>query len=175
MMRLVRPRGFIPVHGTFLHLRRHEALAKSMGIEETLVVENGAVVDVSDEGLRVVDQARVGRIHVDAGEEIPDEVLRDRALLAELGMAVAVVRVDSRGRPIGELSVLTRGVVPDEEELDVVRDARRHVQEELSSWDPREISPDPSEVEERARRALRRFFAKALNRRPLTWAVVVQE
>ena len=175
MMRLVRPRGFIPVHGTFLHLRRHEALAKSMGIDETLVVENGAVVEVSDEGLAIIDQARVGRIHVDAGEEIPEEVLRDRALLAELGMAVAVVRIDRSGRPIGELSVLTRGVVPDEEEPEVVRGAQRHILEELSSWKPRHITPDPSEVEDRARRALRRFFARELNRRPLTWAVVVEE
>jgi ribonuclease J len=173
MLSLVRPRGFVPVHGTFLHLKRHEALARSMGVTDTLVVENGAVVEVGGDALRVVDQAPVGRVHVDAGEEIPEAVLRDRARLAELGMAVAVVRVDGRGRPVGEPQIVTRGVLHEEEETEVVADACRFVAEDLAGWSSPELSLDPVDVEERARRALKRYFGRRLGRKPLTWAVVV--
>ncbi len=174
MLELVRPRAFIPVHGTFLHLKRHEALAREMGVVESALVENGAVVEIDDAGVRVVDEAHVGRVHVDAGEEIPDRVLADRALLAELGMAVAFVRVDRRGRPLGEPQIVTRGVFHEEAEPDVTEDARRFVADELLSWKSPALEVDPAEVEERARRALRRYFGRRLGKKPLTWAVVVQ-
>ena len=41
MIELVRPRAFLPVHGTLHHLRSHAALAKECGVATTLVVENG--------------------------------------------------------------------------------------------------------------------------------------
>lgn len=174
VLELVRPRGFVPVHGTFLHLKRHDALARSMGVPESLVVENGDVVEVDEDGMRVVDQAQVGRIHVDAGEEIPSQVLRDRALLAELGMAIAFVRVDSRGCPVGEPEVITRGVVHEEQEPETVAGARRFVADELTGWTSPRLDFDPYEIEDRARRALKRYFGRQLGRKPLTWAVVVQ-
>jgi len=94
MLELVRPRAFMPVHGTLVHLEHHALLAEEAGVEQCLVVENGAVVEMTSEGVEVVDRTEVGRVHVDAGEEIPETVLRDRALLAELGIAVVVVPLD---------------------------------------------------------------------------------
>jgi ribonuclease J len=41
MIELVRPRAFLPVHGTLHHLRSHSALAKDCGVASSLVIENG--------------------------------------------------------------------------------------------------------------------------------------
>lgn len=41
MIELVRPRAFLPVHGTLHHLTSHAALAKSCGVPRTIVIENG--------------------------------------------------------------------------------------------------------------------------------------
>ncbi len=97
MLRLVRPASFLPVHGTRMHLERHAALAAAEGVKETLVVENGSVVEVTPSALSVVDSAPVGRVAVDRRRELPSEVLSERATLGELGCAFAVVPVSARG------------------------------------------------------------------------------
>jgi ribonuclease J len=174
MIELTMPRAFVPVHGTLLHMTRHAALAAECGVAERLVVENGAVVSVGDGGTTVAGTTPVGRVHVVAGEEIPDEVLRDRALLGELGIATAVVTLDARGRLVGDPEITTRGVLADEDEPELLADARRYVGGELSGLSGPRIDIDVDAFREAARRALARFFGRALGRKPLTAAVVVR-
>jgi ribonuclease J len=176
MLELVRPRFFVPLHGTLMHLERHAELARASGVEAALVVENGAIVEASASGLSIVDRAQTGRVHVDAGEEVAPDVLRDRARLAELGMAMAVVLLES-GYVLRSVEVVTRGVVAEEREAEVVTDACDYLEDELREWlDRRErdrAEIDPREAEDHARRALSRYFRRTLGRRPLTYAVVV--
>jgi ribonuclease J len=174
MLELVRPRAFLPVHGTYHHLTRHADLAREMGVEDVLVVENGSAVEVDAQGMRVAGRVPVGRIHVDAGEPIHEEVLRDRALLGELGMAVVVVQVDARGQPTGATEVVTRGVVHEEREPEVVSGAQRYVAERLKEDPSPPEGYDEADLRERARRALRRYLLRTLGRKPLTYAVVVR-
>jgi ribonuclease J len=170
MLGLVRPEAFIPVHGTRMHLERHAALARAEGVRETLVVENGAVVEVDDNGLAVVDHATVGRVAVDRHREIPREVLEERALLGELGCAFVVVPLDAAGRLHGRVSVVTRGVVGDDEGDALEMAAERFVQAELEGT-KRSRKHDPEALTELARRALRRFFRRELGRKPVTVAL----
>ncbi|MFW5875708.1 MAG: ribonuclease J [Myxococcota bacterium] len=172
MVELVQPRAFMPVHGTYHHLTRHAQLARDAGVDDTLVVENGAVVEVDDTGMRVADRAPVGRVHVDAGEPIHEDVLRDRALLGELGMALVVLQVDREGRLASPPEIVTRGVIHDEAEAELVSGAQQHVADVLGGQGPRPGDELP-ELEERARRALRRYLVRSLGRKPLTYAVAV--
>lgn len=174
LLDLVRPRSFVPVHGTFHHLARHAALAREAGVTDTLVVENGAILELDASSMRVAGRAPTGRIHVDAGEEIPDIVLRDRALLAELGIAIVVVSLDRHGQRVGMPHVLTRGVVSDEAEADVAEEARQYVADELDGYESPRLVPDEEDLRERAQRALKRYFGRRVGRKPLSWAVVVR-
>src|SRR5690606_38553661 len=54
MLELTRPRAFLPVHGTLHHLLRHAELARSWGVAETLVIENGRVARF--DGASLVDE-----------------------------------------------------------------------------------------------------------------------
>ncbi len=174
LIEMVRPQAFMPVHGTFHHLAAHARLARELGVPEIRVVENGAVVEVTPERVEVVDQAPAGRVHVDAGEAIPDVVLRDRALLAEVGIAVVVVSVDRDGRPVSPPDIVTRGVVHEEAEEEMLAQARQAVADALSRRASRRLGFDEGEVRDIARRELRRHFARHLGRKPLTYCVVVQ-
>jgi ribonuclease J len=174
MLTLVRPQGFMPVHGTYDHLTQHAALAREMGVDDVLVVENGQVVEVGPERLRVAGRAPVGRVHVDAGEPIHEDVLRDRALLGELGVAVVVVAIDRRGDPVGVPEVITQGVVHEEQEAELAIEAQRHVAETLGRSRGPDRDFDEAELRERARRSLKRYLWRKLGRKPLTHAVVIQ-
>jgi ribonuclease J len=175
MIALTRPSGFLPVHGTFHHLSRHAALAHEAGVGEHLVVENGAIVEVDRSAMRIVGHAPVGRISVDAGEEIPESVLRDRALLAESGVAMAVLVVDSSGRRlVQDPDIVTRGVLQEEASSGLIADARADLADAVYALRSPLDRVDDETLRELARRTMKRFFARELGRKPLTYAVVVR-
>ena len=175
MIELTRPDGFLPVHGSYHHLRRHAELAHEAGVGEHLVVENGAIVEVDRAAMRVVGHAPVGRISVDAGEEIPDAVLRDRALLAENGVVMAVLVVDASGkRLVQEPDVVTRGVLLEEASAGLLADARADLADAVYALRSPLDRVDDESLRELARRTLKRFFWRELRRKPLTYAIVVR-
>src|SRR5580658_3159899 len=95
MIELVRPRGFIPVHGTLHHLSRHAALARDLGVPEVSVLENGNVAHVDAEGMHEGDRVHSGRVHVFARRALPASVVSERAALASRGAAHVVVQLDT--------------------------------------------------------------------------------
>lgn len=171
MLELTRPRAFIPVHGSYVHLTRHAALAQRMGIPEIVIVENGAVVELDDEGTRVAGQLPIGRIHLQGGESIDDSVLHERTRLAEAGVVVVTVRLDARGRLADRAHIGTRGVVDTETlaDLGVVRAAQAEVAVAIDGL-PKHSSREAIELA--VSRAARRVFRDALGFKPTVHAVV---
>jgi ribonuclease J len=123
MIELVRPRGFIPLHGTRHHLVRHAALAASLGVPETLVLENGDVGLVDDGLLRQEGRWTSGRVHLGFGREVPGEILKERSTLAAEGVVFVVVPV-SQAQEVGELQLHSRGVLAEPERSTVLAAAK---------------------------------------------------
>ncbi len=173
LIELLRPASFLPVHGTYLHLKRHAELARASGVSDVLMAENGTIVELGDEGLRTAGSVPIGRVHRERGTPVAERVIRDRALLAELGMAVVTVMVDGRGRPVGAADLLTRGVLHEDEHEDLLDEACDTVLRALhgARWIVDRPSEDDLEIE--AKRALKRFFARRLGKKPLCYAVVL--
>ncbi|OJY15664.1 MAG: hypothetical protein BGO98_23610 [Myxococcales bacterium 68-20] len=113
MIELVRPRCFVPVHGTIHHLTRHAALAREMGVPSIAVVENGRAVEVTEDRVMLGETFGAGRVHVWAGREVPTTVLRERAALAQEGAAFCFVTIDPAGT-ILNVFIETRGVMNDD-------------------------------------------------------------
>ena len=111
MIELIRPRSFVPVHGTFHHLKRHAELATELGVERAVVIENGSTLRWQDGELKRADAVQHGRVYVDEGIELSADVMRERVLLAHQGVVVTTVEVDDRGMLVGEPVISTRGVV----------------------------------------------------------------
>lgn len=111
MIELVRPRCFVPVHGTLHHLLRHQALARSLGVEETLVVENGTPVLCDGERLEADADVPHGKVPIAiGGEELGDNTYRSRVDLARSGVALISLALDRDGELAAAPQVSTRGV-----------------------------------------------------------------
>jgi ribonuclease J len=111
MLELVRPRCFLPVHGTLSHLRHHAALAEELGVSQVKVVEDG--VPVLCDGSALSTEARVpqGRIAVAiGGEPLGEETLRERAELARSGVVVVALTLDRERASAAPPRVMARGV-----------------------------------------------------------------
>jgi ribonuclease J len=174
MIELVRPRGFVPVHGTLHHLKRHADFARELGVPEVLLAEDGDVVTVGADGLRKTDFTMVGKVATYDGEEIPEEVLREREALGRAGIAVVTVTVDARGQLLAAPVVSTRGVLDEGEDTDLLRAAAVEVGKALDGRPFHAERPTDEQIVEVAQRAVRRNLDGITGSRPVTVVHVVR-
>ena len=135
------------------------------------VIENGMVLEVDDAGSRITSSVASGRVHVQGGTELADVVLRDRVLMAEVGIVVITLTIETDGSVAQSPQVLTRGVVLEDEEdelLSRVSDDIERVARRLG----KHASDD--ELREAACRTARRIFRDEVGFRPLTHCIVAR-
>jgi ribonuclease J len=178
MLNMIRPKYFIPVHGEYRHLVIHGNLARGVFVEEKNVIlaEDGDIVEFTGEGAGVAGRVESGKVFVDGKGvgDVSDMVLKDRVHLSKDGMVLAVVALNEKtGEIIYGPDIITRGLVFEQESAGLMERARTAVLETLNSINV-EAKTDPIEVKEEIRRALRRFFNKALERRPVILPVVLE-
>lgn len=171
LIELTRPHNFVPVHGSYVHLQRHAALARALGVPNTLVLENGDVLALDGGNARVVERVPTGRRHIQQGIEVTREVLRDRSRLSESGVVFVVLELDADGRAVGHPVVTTRGLFAAAElaARGLPRDAELAVLRAVAALTP---GTDAAAYQQAVERAARRAFRQVLGLRPLVHAVL---
>ena len=178
MLNLTRPRYFIPIHGEYRHLVRHAAHAAEAGIapEDCFVLEDGDVLEIDGAGARRAEPVAAGRVFVDGKGvgDVGDVVLRDRRHLSDGGLVLAILAINQHtGEVISGPDLISRGFVVEEESQAYFERAKEVVLEALAALAP-ESRTIPVEVKEEMRKALRRYFKKTLERRPVILPVVME-
>ena len=94
VLALLRPKAVMPVHGEFRMLAAHAQLARESGVPEEgiILAENGSVVELSENGCRIIDKVQAGMTFVDGlgVGDVHDVALRDRRRLSEDGVLIVV-------------------------------------------------------------------------------------
>ncbi len=178
LLRRVRPRWLVPVHGEYRMLAQHARLAAAAGgpADSVLLAEDGDVLRLS--AARAVREGRTpaGRVLLDRGgnSEIEDLVIRDRRHLSSEGIVVPIVVVDRATGQLGSApEIVTRGFVAPEEAQELVDEAARLLERAMSDR-PAEERKDVEATRERVRGELRRFFKRRTQRRPMVIPVVME-
>lgn len=178
MLNMVKPRYFMPVHGEYRHLVLHGRLAGKVGIpgENIIIAEDGDVIPFDKDGLLQRGKAESGRVFVD-GKGVGDVgamVLKDRSHLSQDGMVLAVVALNgTTGEIVYGPEIITRGLMFEEGSAELIENAKNIVLDTLNSVNV-EVKTEQLEVKEEIRRALRRFFNKALDRKPVILPVIIE-
>ncbi len=176
VIRLARPGHFVPVHGEYRHLARHAAHAAAEGVPGRDVIVDGQVLELSDAGVRVLDEpVPVGRVYTDRdallGADIGALVVKDRRLLAEAGLCIAVLAVEkSTGAIVRGPELFAKGVAGFEGAEEELRGEALRALEELSP----QSRADALEVQEALRVAVRRWFRRTTGRKPTVLPVVLE-
>jgi ribonuclease J len=174
LINLVRPKFFIPVHGDYRNLRRHAQLAMETGaVEHAIVIEDGDVLELSHDDARKKDKVTAGRVLIDSGSTIDvveDLVIRDRRILSEDGLVLAVLAINKRtGKVEREPEIVMRGFGG----ADITEDARIVVLKTLDELSG-EQKTDYGMVKEKVRVDLKRLIQKTTGRRPLIMPVILE-
>lgn len=164
MIELVRPRCFVPVHGTIHHLTRHGELATDTGVPEVCVAENGRVIELTAKAIRVAETLPTGRVHVFAGRPIPPAILRERQVLAEEGFVSCALTL-SRSADPPQIDLITRGVLEEASFPEEIADVKSAVRAGIAELPDR---ADDAQIGEAARLAIRRTFNRTRGKKPMT-------
>ena len=92
LMRCLRPKQFIPIHGTFSHLHANELIPAEHQLKDTksYTMENGDVMDVTKTSVKRFKRIDPESEFIDSESYVPIayETLRERLRIGELGMAI---------------------------------------------------------------------------------------
>jgi ribonuclease J len=114
VMALVRPKAVMPVHGEYRMLAANARLATDAGVapDAIVIAENGSVVELDANGVRLVDRVEAGVTFVDGlgVGDIGDVALRDRRRMGADGILIIVATIASRnGSRSASVEVVPRG------------------------------------------------------------------
>ena len=171
---LIKPKFFIPVHGEYRHLKLHQKLAISMGVPErnTMIADLGNVIEIGPNSITKAPDVTSGKRLVDGYGvgDMESVVLRDRKQLGEDGVCVAMVYVNSMGKLSRKPELMSRGFVYNDEQNEVVSEAKLFLKEALENTDLKEM--DKPLIKQLVKKTLTNFFFKKTKRRPLILTII---
>ena len=177
MLAMVHPQFFMPIHGEYRQLVLHAKLAHSMGIpaDHIIVAEDGDVVEVTPEGVKVVNHTPCGNVFVDGlgVGDVGQVVMRDRQVLAQDGILLAVLTVDKEtGQPLAGPDIISRGFVYMRDAEELLESARERILESFIGLNGH--SSDWSFVKDKIKHTLSEFLYEKTHRRPMILPVVME-
>ncbi len=174
---IVEPEWYVPIHGEYRHLVANAALGRRMGVapDQVMLCEDGDVIVIDDDGLRLGDRVPAGYVYVDGIiGDVGTGVIRDRRVLAEEGVVVVVVTVDVQTAEIVTgPEIITRGWVYAPEAEDLLDEACDTVAEAVQRALGGGVR-DVEALERDVRRAAGKFVNERTRRRPMIVPVVME-
>ncbi|MFM0762590.1 ribonuclease J1 [Streptococcus suis] len=130
MLRLIKPKYFMPVHGEYRMQKIHASLAVDTGVpkDNIFIMENGDVLALTKDSARIAGKFNAQDIYVDGNRigEIGAAVLKDRRDLSEDGVVLAVATVDFKSKMIlAGPDILSRGFIYMRESGELIRESQR--------------------------------------------------
>ena len=172
LISLVRPKAVMPIHGEYRMQAAHARLAQEAGVPASSIVlaENGDVVELSQAGVRIVDQVEVGVTFVDGlgVGDISDVALRDRRHMSEDGVLIVVTTLADGAASHPEL--ISRGFAESDELFAEMRQEAHDIVRELLADDIREIKL----LQEHIHDGIGQLVYDRTRRRPMILPVVVE-
>lgn len=172
---ILKPLNVMPVHGEFRHLVANAKLAMDTGIpeENTIIAEDGTVIDLLDGVAKVVGQLDLGFVYVDGSSvgEITDADLKDRMILGEEGFISIIVVVEAgTGRIVVGPEIHAKGFAEDDRVFDEVKPKIARALEEAVQNGTR----DPHALTQTVRRTVGRWVNTSYRRRPMIVPLVIE-
>ncbi|QKE27366.1 mRNA degradation ribonuclease J1/J2 (metallo-beta-lactamase superfamily) [Arcobacter acticola] len=121
MLRLVKPKFFLPVHGEYNHALKHGQTGIDCGVLErnVYIMSDGEQIEVSPKYLKKVKTVKTGKVYIDnqLNNKISDDVILDRQTMANEGVVMIVAQINENDRTMAQRPKVTSfGLVPDKQD-----------------------------------------------------------
>ena len=175
---LVQPKYAIPIHGEFKHRKAQARIAADLGIakENIFMLDSGEVLEMDDEYATITGKVPVGSILVDGlgVGDVGNVVLRDRQHLAQDGVVMVVLALDSdMNYLVSGPDIQSRGFVYMREADELMDEARSVALESVNYCLDRGIT-DWGRIKANIRESLGNYIWKKTKRRPMILPIILE-
>lgn len=178
MLNLIKPEFLIPIQGEYRLLAAHKELAKQVGMNENqiFIASKGDVLEYKDGEMVLGKGIEVGNTMIDGigVGDIGNIVLRDRKILSEDGVFVAVVTIDRKKKIIiKEPKITSKGFVYVKTSMDLIQESAELVKHAVqANLDNKEF--DWGHLKQDVRDKLGKFLYDQTKRRPVILPVIME-
>ncbi|MFA6648375.1 MAG: ribonuclease J, partial [Candidatus Izemoplasmatales bacterium] len=132
MLKLMKPKYFMPIHGEYRMLKKHSKLAIDTGVlpENTFIMENGDVLVLTKDTASVSEKVKTSDIYVDSESigEVGSLVIKDRRELSEDGLLSVILTVSQANYEVMcTPNIISRGFIHLEENDEMIKDIQEIV------------------------------------------------
>ena len=176
---LIKPKFFMPVHGEYRHLIRHEKLAEGLGMKKDhiFILENGEILDVTKRSARISkEKVEADAILVDGlgVGDVGNIVLRDRKMLSESGLIIVVAAIEKESQlVVSGPDIISRGFVYVRENESLMEDIREVAEKALEKCQHKKIR-DWNNMKSQVRDSLGDYLYERTKRTPIILPIFLE-
>ncbi|RAX56667.1 ribonuclease J [Helicobacter monodelphidis] len=133
LLRLIKPKFFLPVHGEYNHIAKHRDTAIKCGVPEKniLLMEDGDQIEVAPTYVRKVKSIKTGKSYINnqVNREVENDVVLDRQKIAIEGVVfIAAEILAAEGKFIDRPKISTLGIIGHKEERYYIKELEESLQ-----------------------------------------------
>ncbi len=182
VMRMVKPKFFLPIHGYYFMRWRNAKLAQEelkLKPENTILADNGVVVEMKEDAVRITsEQVPAYYVMVDGlgVGDVGEVVLRDRRTLAQEGMIVIITTIAKNGgRILKNPDIISRGFIYLKENQELLEDIRRKIRGIIGRIpEQKNQGLDADYLKTMIRDQIGQFVYNKTQRRPMILPVIIE-
>ena len=177
MLKLMKPKYFMPVHGEHRMLKIHAETAQEVGVpkDNTFICDIGEVVALTENSGRKAGKVPSGTVYID-GKGIGDigsVVLKDRRILGEDGLLSAIISIDKdKGKLLDKPVIVSRGFIYMKDNQKLTNEMSKMIADKVKELLQKDKSVNVSIIKRETVKLLNKYIYSKTERNPMILPVV---
>lgn len=139
MLRIIKPKYFMPMHGEYRMLKRHAEIGIDCGVkpENTFICSNGDVLELLNGTVKKNGTVQAGDVFVDGSRvgDIGSVVIKDRKLMSQDGILITILNINTLTRKLLlKPNVTARGFVLVNENQELMNKIEKKIAEVVNNF-----------------------------------------
>jgi len=182
MIKDVKPDYYIPVYAYHYFLKEARKLAMETGMKSKniFILDNGNILNLYKGKAKILkEKAKTDYIFIDGigVNEVEHIVLRDRQMLAEDGIFMITIIIDSKTKKVnGNIQITSRGFVHVKENFDLINATKKTVKKVISenTTSAKGNKLNWNVLNKQIREEVGKFLFQKIQRRPMIIPVIIE-